>query len=92
VGKRFHLYFDLKVDPAETIGASAPDWQNGELLKREDAAFMAPVSLLNKMLAMMESTISTALSEETAEANEDIRRKLAEMGYIGEDGELKLGN
>jgi len=92
VGKRFHLYFDLKVDPAETIGASAPDWRNGELLKRKDAAFMAPVSLLNKMLAMMESTISTALSEETAEANEDIRRKLAEMGYIGEDGELKLGN
>ena len=80
------------MDPAETIGASAPDWRNGELLKRKDAAFMAPVSLLNKMLAMMDSTISTALSEETAEANEDIRRKLAEMGYIGEDGELKLGN
>ena len=80
------------MDPAETIHASAPDWRNGELLNRQDVAFTAPVNLLNKMKAIMERAIATALGEETAEANEDIRRRLAEMGYIGEDGELKLGN
>jgi arylsulfatase A-like enzyme len=91
-GNRFRMYFDLTQNPQEQLTVKAPNWREGEELDRQDSAFQAPLDLLQLLETTLKSAIRTALGEETAEADAETQRKLAELGYIGDDGKLQLGN